>query len=69
MTVDALAKHDAAENDADGDAILSDVDSRSQGGFTFNTWASNWTECTNITFSRVHRYWRSNSALHKEVIP
>lgn len=69
LTVDALAKHDATNVEKDGDVILSDpdFDVQTAGGSTFKTWATNWTECTNATFSRVHRYWQSNSALHREV--
>ncbi|KAK3094601.1 hypothetical protein FSP39_003915 [Pinctada imbricata] len=70
LTVDALAKHDEKQVDRDGDTIVSDkdVDIRSAAGKTFNTWATNWTECTNATFSKVHRYWACNSALHKEIL-
>ena len=66
LTVDALAKHDNKDGDTE---MASDgaSDTQSFAGKTFNTWATNWTECTNTTFSKVHRYWQSNSALHKEV--
>ncbi|OWF35995.1 RRP12-like protein [Mizuhopecten yessoensis] len=68
LTEGALAKHN--EGQVDGDAILSDDESDRQtaGGKTFNTWATNWTDCTNVTFNKVHRYWASNSALHKEIL-
>ncbi|XP_061180059.1 RRP12-like protein isoform X1 [Saccostrea echinata] len=69
LTVDALAKHDEEQADKDGDVSLrAESDIVSAAGKTFNTWATNWTECTNTTFSRVHRYWASNSAFHKEVL-
>lgn len=71
MTVDALAKHDAGSSDiTDADAVMSDAGTAGQSfdAKTFNTWATNWTDCTNATFGRVHRYWTSNSAMHKEVI-
>lgn len=45
--------------------MVTDSDQQTMG--TFKTWATNWTDCTNATFSKVHRYWSSNSALHKEV--
>ena len=72
LTVEALAKHDAtqlghADRDirADSQSIGSN-DGKSFG--TFNTFASNWTDCTNATFSRVHRHWGANAtAYHKEV--
>ncbi|KAJ8317039.1 hypothetical protein KUTeg_004943 [Tegillarca granosa] len=55
LTVDALAKHDATNVEKDGDVILSDpdFDVQTAGGSTFKTWATNWTECTNATFSRM----------------
>ena len=69
LTVEALAKHDAKEGDHEDSSML-DAQSEgrgSAGGRTMSTWASNWTDCTNVTFGRVHRYWSSSSALHKEV--
>ncbi|KAK3582767.1 hypothetical protein CHS0354_015294 [Potamilus streckersoni] len=68
LTVDALKKHDDFQADKDGDVILSDSDKQSTKTGTFNTWASNWTECTNTTFNRVHRFWSSNSAVHREIL-
>lgn len=69
LTIDALAKHDEQQIDKDGDvSFKAESDVVSAAGKTFNTWATNWTECTNTTFGRVHRYWASNSAFHKEVI-
>ena len=63
LTVDALAKHDETNEELGADGLESDQ----QTAGTFKTWATNWTECTNVTFNKVHRYWSSNSALHKEV--
>ena len=48
----------------DSKSMISEADSAD----TFKSWASNWSDCTNATFNKVHRYWRSNSALHKEVV-
>ena len=69
LTVEALAKHDAKEGDAEDVGMLDtqSVGRGTAGGHTMSTWASNWTECTNATFGRVHRFWSSSSALHKEV--
>ncbi|RNA27286.1 RRP12 isoform X2 [Brachionus plicatilis] len=67
LTEKALAQLDSMsiENDNfDNKSIISDAESAD----TFRSWASNWSECTNATFNRVHRYWRSNSALHKEIL-
>ncbi|KAK2163707.1 hypothetical protein LSH36_75g12086 [Paralvinella palmiformis] len=69
LTVDALAKHDARQEDKDGDAILQDVsETQSASGRTFSTWASNWTECTNVTFNKVHRYVTTSSVMHKSIL-
>jgi hypothetical protein len=70
LTTKALAQLDSQSmnnvnlNNFDSKSIISDADSAD----TFRSWASNWSDCTNATFNKVHRYWRSNSALHKEVI-
>ena len=66
LTLEALEKH----NEAVGgftEAGMED-DATTLGPKTFNTWATNMTGCTNVTFNRVHRYFNSNSSLHKEVI-
>ncbi|KAL3864637.1 hypothetical protein ACJMK2_006302, partial [Sinanodonta woodiana] len=68
LTVDALKKHDDFQADKDGDVSVCDSDKQSTKTGTVNTWATNWTECTNTTFSRVHRYWSSNSAVHREIL-
>lgn len=31
------------------------------------TFLSGLSDCTNVTFSKVQRFWESNSAAHKEV--
>ncbi|KAL5020867.1 hypothetical protein ScPMuIL_000022 [Solemya velum] len=71
LTVDALAKHDKSQENED-DYDITDQDGKSTGastsGHSFKTWASNWTECTNTSFSNVHRYWASNDALHREIL-
>lgn len=66
LTVDAVEKHDRSQRENDAESMVTDSDQQTMG--TFKTWATNWTECTNTTFSKVHRYWSSNSALHKEVM-
>ncbi|KAL4231185.1 pre-rRNA processing protein [Mactra antiquata] len=66
LTMDALAEHDKSEAGNDVESMATDSDQQTMG--TFKTWATNWTECTNTTFSKVHRYWASNSALHKEIL-
>lgn len=65
MTQKALAELDSRSNIVDNDAhsLINDNESID----TFKSWATNWSDCTNATFNKVHRYWHSNSALHKEV--
>ena len=67
ITADALAKLDSKslsnlkiDDDNEDNQRIGTRD-------TFQSWASNWSDCTNATFNRVHKYWKSNSALHKEV--
>ncbi|CAD5123292.1 DgyrCDS11650 [Dimorphilus gyrociliatus] len=72
LTQDALKQHESEmhESAIDSDDAMSQS-AMSAGKFTektFSTWASNWTSCTNTTFSRIHRYWSSNSDLHKEIL-
>ena len=70
LTEAALAKHNEAHKDAEDDAMLSStpgIETGSVTANTFNTWATSYTDCTNATFSKVNRYWNSNSAQHKEV--
>lgn len=66
MTAKALQELNSESNAFDSNdthELLDDNESID----TFKSWASNWSDCTNATFNKVHRYWRSNSALHKEV--
>jgi len=69
LTLEALEKHNAAmggftekDMEQDGDGATS------VGNKTFNTWATNMTGCTNLTFRKVHRYVNSNSSLQKEIL-
>ncbi|ELU03860.1 hypothetical protein CAPTEDRAFT_226490 [Capitella teleta] len=65
LTVEALAEHNAEQNEQSTpmDAMS---DGQTIGAKSFATWATNWTDCTNATFSRVLRY--SGSSLHKEIL-
>ena len=69
LTRKALAELDSMsisnDNQFDAKSILSDAESNAD---TFRSWASNWSDCTNATFNKVHKYWQSNSALHKEIL-
>ncbi|KAH9514289.1 pre-rRNA processing protein [Bulinus truncatus] len=66
LTLEALEKHNASVNGFT-EASLQD-DATTVGGTTFNTWATNLTGCTNVTFNRVHHYINSNNAVHKEIL-
>ncbi|XP_064601005.1 RRP12-like protein [Liolophura sinensis] len=72
LTEAALAKHNESQEDESGNKhmvdVLSETDKLSVTAKTMNSWASNWTECTNTSFGRVLRYCKSNSALHKEIL-
>ncbi|KAM6186430.1 RRP12-like protein isoform 2-T2 [Rhynchocyon petersi] len=74
LTVDALKLHndlqsgslrvdrrEAAEMAMDEEVELA-VTEKSSG-----TFLSGLSDCTNITFSKVQRFWESNSAAHKEI--
>jgi hypothetical protein len=68
--VEALQRHDGTEVDGILDENADSFDTRTSKSWdakTFKTWATNFTQCTNMTFSNVHKLWNSNSAIHKEV--
>ena len=61
LTHAALQEHDGESGmELDGGHPESDAK-------TFNTWATSFTNCTNLTFSRVHNQWNLNNAVHKQV--
>ena len=56
ITADALAKLDSKslsnlkiDDDNEDNQRIGTRD-------TFQSWASNWSDCTNATFNRVHKY-------------
>ncbi|XP_076468663.1 RRP12-like protein isoform X2 [Babylonia areolata] len=61
LTVETLQKHDGEDQEGVGQSGPFDAQ-------TFRTWATNFTDCTNITFNCVHKLWNSSSALHKEIL-
>jgi len=70
LTVEALARHEAGQ--IDSNVTFPDIESLSIGATSAAksscTWASQWTDCTNVTLSRVlQRFAASNLAQHKEV--
>uniref|UniRef100_A0A2K5F4E5 Ribosomal RNA processing 12 homolog n=1 Tax=Aotus nancymaae TaxID=37293 RepID=A0A2K5F4E5_AOTNA len=56
-----LGKREAPETPMEEEAELA-VTEKSSG-----TFLSGLSDCTNITFSKVQRFWESNSAAHKEI--
>lgn len=75
LTSDALNKHNAVQSwvvnpkptesenmeDDDGDSYCSSFK-------TMDTFASDWTNCSNMSYSRFLKVFRSDSALHKEML-
>lgn len=71
LTVDALQKHDGVQLERVADQNSENFDARTSKSWdakTFKTWATNFTQCTNMTFSNVHKLWKSNSAFHREIL-
>ncbi|CAM1307241.1 RRP12 (predicted), partial [Pycnogonum litorale] len=70
LTTDALTKHDLIQNEETEKpgADEGERDVESVGGNTFNTFATNWTQCSNPCFNRLLKNWESNSELHKEML-
>ncbi|KAL8567931.1 hypothetical protein ACOMHN_059053 [Nucella lapillus] len=62
LTLEAMQKHDGDEQ------MEVSQGNRAFDAQTFKTWATNFTDCTNLTFSGVHKLWNSSSALHKEIL-
>uniref|UniRef100_A0A8I3X7P4 Ribosomal RNA processing 12 homolog n=1 Tax=Callithrix jacchus TaxID=9483 RepID=A0A8I3X7P4_CALJA len=56
-----LGKREAPETPMEEEAELA-VTEKSSG-----TFLSGLSDCTNVTFSKVQRFWESNSAAHKEI--
>ncbi|TRZ03628.1 hypothetical protein DNTS_008598 [Danionella cerebrum] len=70
LTVDALKLHN--ELQAGSLQKRSDMagDPKAEDGLTektSGTFLSGLSDCTNLTFRKVQRYWESNSAAHKEI--
>lgn len=70
LTVDALKLHNELQagclersSDAAGDAMEELALTEKTSG----TFLSGLSDCSNLTFSKVQRYWQSNSAAHKEI--
>lgn len=71
LTVEAVEKHGGAHLEEAVDQNFENLDAKSSKSWdakTFRTWATNFTQCTNMTFSNIHRLWNSNSDFHKEIL-
>ena len=74
LTSEALKKHNAilGEKHDDREMVRDDDDDGDQtydGTLnTFKTFASNWSDCSNVSFSRLLNGFRSDSAIHKEML-
>ena len=72
LTVDALKLHNDLQvgpldvSDRRG-ARMEEDDDLAFTEKTSGTFLSGLSDCSNLTFSKVQRYWESNSAPHKEV--
>ncbi|XP_049862058.1 RRP12-like protein [Schistocerca gregaria] len=71
LTTEALKKHDAFTTKMDTESsVAGDFEEGTIGGTfkTFQTFASDWSSCSNMSFSRLLNGFRSDSALHKEML-
>ena len=71
LTKSRLKQHDELTNvNVDKTAVAEmDVDSENDSNTveTFGTFLSGVSDCTNITFRKIQKYWERNSVQHKEV--
>ncbi|CAK6979026.1 RRP12-like protein [Scomber scombrus] len=74
LTVDALKLHNELqagplEISAGGhkDACMEEEADQALSDRTSGTFLSGLSDCSNLTFRKVQRYWESNSAAHKEI--
>uniref|UniRef100_A0A3P8VA36 Ribosomal RNA processing 12 homolog n=1 Tax=Cynoglossus semilaevis TaxID=244447 RepID=A0A3P8VA36_CYNSE len=75
LTVDALKLHNELQSGqlevsttrAPKDAFMEDEPDESGSQRTSATFLSGLSDCSNLTFRKVQRYWESNSAAHKEI--
>ncbi|XP_009877475.1 PREDICTED: RRP12-like protein, partial [Apaloderma vittatum] len=76
LTVDAVKLHNELqsgslrlERASDGAQLRMEEDGAAEAATekSSGTFLSGLSDCTNITFSKVQRFWESNSAAHKEI--
>ncbi|KAM4608020.1 RRP12-like protein [Polymixia lowei] len=74
LTVDALKLHNELQagplelgGSARRDACMEEEPEHALSEKTSGTFLSGLSDCSNLTFRKVQRYWESNSAAHKEI--
>lgn len=70
LTVDALKLHNELQAgclERAGDGAGDTMEEAALTERTSGTFLSGLSDCSNLTFRKVQRYWDSNSAAHKEV--
>ncbi|KAG8237559.1 hypothetical protein J437_LFUL017765 [Ladona fulva] len=68
LTTEALRKHDAFSG-VKSEELADDAFTVSDSTFkTFGTFASDWSSCSNQSFSRLLNGFRADSAIHKEML-
>lgn len=74
LTVDALKLHNDLQAGpleltagSGKDACMEEEPNEAFSDRTSGTFLSGLSDCSNLTFRKVQRYWESNSAAHKEV--
>jgi ribosomal RNA-processing protein 12 len=75
LTEETLLKHDALmvgpmRNAVGGDVADKDEDALTLGQThkTFDTFASDWTQCSNVSFNRLIQRFNGNSTHHREML-
>lgn len=72
LTVDALKLHNELQTGSlelgRKDAAMEEEANEAVSERTSGTFLSGLSDCSNLTFRKVQRYWESNSAAHKEVL-
>ncbi|KAM9804205.1 RRP12-like protein [Neosynchiropus ocellatus] len=74
LTVDALKLHNELQSSNPDlksssckDAFMEDEQGQAFSDRTSGTFLSGLSDCSNLTFRKVQRFWESNSAAHKEI--
>ncbi|XP_043111552.1 RRP12-like protein [Puntigrus tetrazona] len=72
LTVDALKLHNelqegSLQRSSDAMEACDSVEDQALTEKTSGTFLSGLSDCSNLTFRKVQRYWESNSAAHKEI--